>query len=160
MFETTAVSEFSTYETERNKPMPSWNHSIIQANLISEFNALYRKKYRIASELSLDLKNWPSVPDLSVYPKAPLDLHNDVIAMTEPPLCIVEIISPTQSLNELVQKANQYFSHGVRSCWLVFLPLANIYVFSAPNVYQIYRSNEVLVDTVLNIELPLDEVFQ
>lgn len=61
MFETTAVSEFSTYETERNKPMPSWNHR---------------------------------------------------------------------------------------------------YVFSAPNVYQIYRSNEVLVDTVLNIELPLDEVFQ
>lgn len=34
--------------------------------------------------------------------------------MTEPPLCVIEIISPSQSLNELTAKAREYFKHGVK----------------------------------------------
>ncbi|MCB0577823.1 MAG: Uma2 family endonuclease, partial [Phaeodactylibacter sp.] len=74
--------KLSEYETERHKPMPSLNHSIIQANLIRELGLSYKKKYRIASELSLDLSDWPSVPDICIYPKMPLDLRQDVTTMT------------------------------------------------------------------------------
>jgi len=150
----------SQYETERNKPMPSLNHSIIQANLIRELGVLYKKKYRIVSELSLDLSDWPSVPDICIYPKMPIDLHQDKIAMTEAPLCAIEIISPTQTLNELVDKANKYFEHGVRFCWIVLLPLGNIHVFTSPDEYEIYRVSDTLRDTKLDIELPLKEVFE
>ena len=149
----------SEYEIERNKPMPSLNHSLIQSNLIMEL-AIYRQKYSIASELSLDLTDWPSVPDLSFLPKKSMDLKNDVTAITEPPLGVIEIISPSQSLNELVLKADKYFEHGVQSCWLVLPTLGNIYVFSAPDNYQIFRKNEVLTDSVLDIILPLDQVFK
>ncbi|MEO6760178.1 MAG: Uma2 family endonuclease [Saprospiraceae bacterium] len=149
----------SQYETERNKPIPSLNHSIIQLNLGSELRLRYKNRYRIASELSLDLSDWASVPDLCLYAARPLDLQNDQVALSEPPLCTIEIISPSQSLNEMVYKAREYFQHGVQSCWIVLLPLGNIYVFSSPENYEIFRATETLVDPKMDISIPLSEVF-
>lgn len=157
MFDTIAPT---AYETERNKPIPSLNHSVVQLNLGSELRSRYKNNYRVASELSLDLSDWPSVPDICIFPKMPLDLQNDVTAMTEAPLCTVEIISPSQSLTELVTKARDYFRHGVKSCWIVLLPLGNIYVFRSPDEYDIFRANETLHDNVLDISIPLSEVFE
>ncbi len=150
----------SEYEIERNKPMPSFNHAMIQANLITEINVRYRKEYSLASELSLDLSDWFSVPDISLYPKRPLDFNNDRIKVQEVPRCVIEIVSPTQSLNELTEKANAYFAHGVQSCWLVLLPLTTICVFSSPNDYTYFRIHETLQDEVLGISLPLQAVFE
>lgn len=148
----------ATYETERNKPMPSLNHGAIQANLIMELKP-FRRQFRIASELSLELADWPSVPDICIFPKMPLDLRNDVTAVSEAPLCAVEIISPSQSIDELVAKAEKYFEHGVRSCWIVIPTLGNVYVFSSPVDYRIFRDDEVLEDSVLGFSIPLSEVF-
>lgn len=156
---TAVTDEISTYELERNKPMPSLNHGSIQANLIIEL-APFRKKYRIASELSLDLSDWPSVPDICIYPKMEIDLKNDVIAMKEPPLGVIEILSPSQSLSELTTKAAGYFAHGVQSCWIVLPSLANIYVFSSSDDYAIFRATETLHDEKLDISFPLEEVFK
>ncbi|MEO6037298.1 MAG: Uma2 family endonuclease [Saprospiraceae bacterium] len=149
----------SQYETERNKPMPSLNHSIVQLNLGSELRTRYKNRYRIVSELSLDLSDWSSVPDICLYTFRPLDLQNDQVAVSEAPLCTIEIISPSQSLNELVYKAREYFQHGVQSCWIVLLPLGNIYVFSSPENYEIFRATETLLDPKLDIAIPLSEVF-
>lgn len=140
--------------------MPSFNHGSVQANLIYLLKSLYNNHFRIVSELSLDLSDWPSVPDLSIYPKKPLDFKNDVVEMTEPPLGIIEIISPSQSLNELTAKARDYFKHGVKSCWIVMLPLTNIHVFSSPDDYEVFRAHETLHDPALDISIPLKEVFE
>ncbi len=154
------VLEEVDYVTERGKPMPSLNHGTVQANLIMAIGFRYRGKYKVVSELSLSLTGWPSVPDLSIYVHQPLNLRSDVTAMTQPPLCTVEIISPTQSLNELTDKASNYFAHGVQSCWIVLLPLGNIYVFSSPTDYEIFRAYETLHDKMLDISIPLAEVFE
>lgn len=149
----------SDYEIERNKPMPSLNHSSIQTNLVMEL-VPFRHQFRIASELSLSLSNWPSVPDICIYPKMPINLGEDVTAMTEPPLCAIEIISPSQSVDEMREKAEKYFAHGVQSCWIVIPAFANIYVYSSPDEYEIYRAHETLQDAVLGIAIPLKEVFE
>lgn len=150
----------SRYEIERNKPMPSLNHSIVQMNLGSALHHRCKNRYRVVSELSLELADWPSVPDICLFPFRPLDLQNDEVTVSEPPLCAIEIISPSQSLNELVGKARDYFAHGVQSCWIVLLPLGNIYVFSAPGEYQIFRANETLRDPKTDVSIPLAEVFE
>ncbi|HMQ47584.1 MAG TPA: Uma2 family endonuclease [Saprospiraceae bacterium] len=156
---TIATDEISSYELERNKPMPSLNHGAIQANLIIEL-APFRKKYRLASELSIDLSDWPSVPDISIFPKMELDMKQDIISMKEPPLGVIEILSPSQSLAELTTKASSYFAHGVKSCWIVLPSLSNIYVFSSPDDYAIFRASETLHDEVLDITFSLGEVFK
>lgn len=78
------TAALTPYEIERNNPVPSLNHAIIQGNLIFELMLRYKERYSFPSELSLDLAEWPTVPDLAIYPKMKIDLQNDVVAMTEP----------------------------------------------------------------------------
>jgi Uma2 family endonuclease len=156
MVSTTVLTD---YEIERNKPIPSFNHGSIQANLIKEL-VPYWNQYRVVSELSLNLLDWPSVPDLSLYPYKVLDTRTDTIKMTEPPVCAIEILSPTQSIGDLLAKANQYFQHGVQSCWIVLPGLDNIYVFSSPDTYEIFRVHETLKDEKTGISFPVRPVFE
>ena len=157
---TLATAQLSEYEIERNKPLPSLNHGVVQGNLIFLLKSKTKARFTIASELSLDLAEWPSVPDISIFPKRPYDAKNDIIKMPEPPLCAIEILSPTQSLDDLIIKGVSYFGHGVKSCWIVLPALKNIYVFSNADDYEIYRATEILKDPVLDISLPLLEVFE
>jgi Uma2 family endonuclease len=147
------------YQLERGKPMPSEIHGYIQSNLILEIGSAYRSQYNLFSELSLDLNNWGSVPDIAIYPKRKMNFREDRTEVTTPPLCAIEILSPSQSLQELVNKGRSYFQHGVKSCWLVIPSLENIYVFSSPESYSIFRSNQTLSDTALGIELELAKIF-
>ncbi|MFN8356848.1 MAG: Uma2 family endonuclease [Spirosomataceae bacterium] len=155
----TLVLTPSEYEVERGKPMPSKNHSFIQANLVFELTVRYREQYRFGSEMSLRLDDWAAVPDVCIYPTMPLDILHDEISMTTPPLCTVEILSPTQSLTELITKAEKYLQLGVQSCWLVIPEFKNIYVFDQHLNYEIYRAHDTLQDPVLSISLPLQGVF-
>lgn len=148
------------YETERNKPLPSFNHGSIQTNVGFLIKLNYGKKYRAVSELSLELSDWPSVPDVSLYPWKKLDTRHDQIKVSEPPLCVMEILSPTQSLTDLLVKARNYFEHGVQSCWLVLPELDNVYVFSSPDEYEIFKTGETLQDPKIGIEVEVDKIFE
>ncbi|MCB0533655.1 MAG: Uma2 family endonuclease [Lewinellaceae bacterium] len=139
--------------------MPSRNHGYIQGQFLFQLKFLAKNRFTCFSELSLDLANWESVPDIAVYPKMEIDFLHDEISMKEPPLTVIEILSPTQSLQELVSKAEKYFEHGVKSCWLVLLSVRNVYVFSNPTEYVVFTHKEVLKDPVLSVEMPLGEVF-
>lgn len=155
----TEVVQTSDYVTERNKPMPSLNHSLIQTNLIFALGQ-YREKYRIASELSLELSEWPIVPDICLLPSMKMDTSNDQVKVSEPPLCVIEILSPTQSISELLSKAKSYFEHGVQSCWIVLPGLDNIYVFTTPKDYEIFKSGETLEDKKMGIRIDVARVFE
>jgi len=156
-----AQTSLSKYEIERDKPLPSFNHGSIQANLIGLLFP-HRKKIRVVSELKLKLPsdNWESVPDISIFPPIKIDVSNDLIAVTTPPLIAIEILSPTQSLTELTVKAKAYFEHDIKSCWIVIPQFKNIYVFYSMDDYQIFRSTEQLEDKNLGIPLSLKEVFE
>ena len=89
------VIDISDYELQRGKPMPSKLHSRLQANILVQLVNNYQAKYDIFSELSLSLDGWDSVPDICIYEKTEIDYQNDEIELTIPPLCAIEIISPT-----------------------------------------------------------------
>lgn len=153
------TSELTPYEIERGKPMPSKNHGYVQGKFLFLLNLHGEKDYTFFSELSLDLADWESVPDIAIYPKMEIDFVHDEVSMKEPPTSVIEILSPSQSLQELVTKAEKYFTHGVKSCWLVLLSVRNVYVFSSPTEYEIFTHKDVLRDPALSIEIPLAEVF-
>src|SRR5437667_806523 len=103
---TGALARPLTYEEERGKPVPSFNHGAIQANLIGEF--IRQREFRICSELSLELGGEPFTPDLSIYRRGPLDLRHDTLRATDPPLLAVEILSPTQGYQSVMDKVEVY----------------------------------------------------
>ncbi|MCU0444331.1 MAG: Uma2 family endonuclease [Microscillaceae bacterium] len=157
MQKTTIISD---YEIERGKPLPSKLHSLTQLKLAVQLENNYAHQYSFFSELSLSLNGWDSVPDLAIYPKTDIDYNEDEIELKTPPLGVIEILSPTQSFNELKTKAGRYFEVGVKSCWLVIPVVKNIYVFSNREDYEIYKGKETLQDNALNISIELGEVFQ
>src|SRR6266516_7835347 len=102
-----------SYEEERGKPMPSRNHGRVQTNLTGEF--LVQQQFSIYSELTLAIGGANFTPDISIYPREAADYRHDEITRAELPLVAVEILSPSQSHQEVVEKAEVYLRHGVKS---------------------------------------------
>ncbi len=148
-----------TYEEERGKPMPSLNHSLVQTNLILEFAR--QREYRVASELTLQLGSRSYIPDLSVYRRdgsRGIDCRHDIIRMVEVPLVAVEIYSPTQGSQEVMDKVDVYFEHGIQSCWIVSTPIHNITILT-PDGQRHSFSTGVAKDPVCGLTADLETVF-
>ena len=153
--QTTTV--LSDYELERGKPMPSRNHALAQYRLITAFSQ-HGQEYSILPELTLELDGRPFTPDISVYPRLTVDWQHDEIKMTEPPLMTVEILSPKQSLDDLVRKTDAYFKAGVKSCWIVQPTVEAVVVLEAGRKPKVYSEGEV-VDPATQVTVRLIEIF-
>jgi Uma2 family endonuclease len=148
------------YEIERNKPMPSTIHAVIQDNLGFEINLRYRQQFKLLPEISIEIADSYSVPDIAIYPKKQIDVLHDIIRRTDAPLAMIEILSPKQALQDLVDKTEVYFNFGVLSCWIVLPALNAIAVYHQNGKYDFFRQDETLLDRNLNLELPLENIFK
>lgn len=157
----TLILEQNAYETARYKPMPSKNHSRAQMRLSAYMLNHYGQKYEVFPELALRLphafQNY--VPDIAIYEVGKIPVGDDEVQVTEVPLCVVEIMSPSQTLEELVGKIQQYFALGLPSAWLVLPALKNICVYTAPHEYEVYKHTQTLKDAILGIEIDLSKIF-
>lgn len=164
-------------ETE-NEDMGSLYHGTTQANLTALL--LNDERFAVMTELSLDpagldltqfgLKSKDELkPDVCVYrieteTAAPVARRadRDVLKVSKMPDLVIEVLSPTQSVNALLRKFDAFFSLGVRSCWLVMPALEEVRVFSAPSAYKIFdvqRDREVW-DEMMEIRLAVGKIFQ
>ncbi|MEZ4868942.1 MAG: Uma2 family endonuclease [Caldilineaceae bacterium] len=154
-------------EPEDFQEVSSFNHGYIQARLGILFDRL--TDYTPVNEVSLDvsrvdlsqfdLRTREEIkPDVCLYPKRGLSSPKDILRMTEMPLLAVEILSPKQGLYEIVEKFRLYFALGVRSCWLVEPMLRNVTVYRASDEWQTFTADTV-IDDVLNLNIPLAEIF-
>jgi Uma2 family endonuclease len=151
------AATMTSYEEERGKPVPSKNHAIVQSYLILALMQ-HRDKFTILSELSLELNGEPFVPDISVFSKLSIDWHNDEVKLTDPPSLAIEILSPTQAVDDLVKKADTYFAAGVESCWIVQPSLETIVVLT-PNAKPEFHSTGLVVDPATKIEVSVTDIF-
>lgn len=152
----------TTIATEEEIDMGSRNHSYLQIKLGSLLLAL--EQYMVLSDISLDtgaldMNSKEMRPDLALYPKQTIDFLQDEIRMQTMPMLIVEILSPRQSIDEILEKFRCYFKLGVQSCWLVLPPLHTVSVFSAPNKEKTFSQGE-LVDEALGIRLAVETIFR
>ncbi len=150
------------YETERNKPMPSLNHSQIQLNVGFALRTHYRKKYSIVTEVDLELpkSSRPTVPDISIFAKRELLLSKDVLKVKEPPLTTIEILSPKQDLESVKNKIfENYFPAGVKSAWIVVPTTRTVSIFTPDEKFVTYADGK-FTDPATGITLDIDEVFE
>lgn len=157
----TLETTLSAYELERGKPMPSFNHSIVQANISGELRNQLRKTHTITSEINLKLDGQKTVPDLAVFAKRSPDMQHDVLWVQDVPLTTVEILSPKQDLDSLLEKAQAFLAAGVKSCWIVIPGISTVAVFTGPNTYRSFAhgSADALRDEILGVEIPLADIF-
>lgn len=151
------TNDTTSYESERGKPMPSKNHAIVQSGLICAMKD-HRDEFTIVSELSLELDGHPMVPDVSVFPKLAVDWQHDEVKLTEAPAWVIEILSPTQALDDLVKKADIYFAAGVRSYWII-QPSLKLVVALAPDRDPEFHASGTVREPATGIEIPIVEIF-
>jgi Uma2 family endonuclease len=149
----------SDYETERGKPMPSKLHARIQTRITVYLTNHYLEQYEAFTELTLDTPGEKSTPDICLYPLEEVNFFHDEIKRKDPPLATIEIISPSQTLQTLIDKTADYFSFGVKSCWIVLPSLQSVYVFKAPFSHEVFSLGEEIRDPNLDIRIPMDVIF-
>jgi len=136
---------------------PSVNHSYIQSMLIVALSSL--KQYSVFSELSIEIEGKEYVPDISVYKKRRFIPFQDVVRMTEMPLLAIEILSPSQVIQDLTDKIGIYLNAGVQSCWLVIPTTCTVAVCSDLEKVNSYGQGQ-LIDEKLDIKLELKDIFR
>ena len=149
----------SQYEIERGKPMPSKNHSMLQLRIGAELLYHYSDRYNAYSELSLEAPNPSYVPDLCLFPVEPSNWREDEVRVSEVPLTVIEIVSPSQTDTELTEKSKAYFAAGVKSYWLVQPVLRTIFVL-LPTGDELVFHNDILTDPTNSISIDLKKVFR
>ena len=138
--------------------MPSINHSVAQLNVIAAL-LRYEDKFSILPELSLELDGQPFVPDVSIYPRLRVDWRHDEVKRTDPPLMVVEILSPKQSLDALMEKAEGYLKAGVRSCWIVQPVMEAIAILVPGEKPKIVTAGQI-TDPATEITIQVEEIFK
>lgn len=161
-----SVAQHTLAAHEEEEATGSYNHSMIQTNV--GFLLKQLGVYSDFTELSLDtssvqLDNVPKrnemQPDICIYHKRKLSRPFDILQMVGMPLLAVEILSPKQGIQEILEKFAVYFALGVKSCWLVDPMTAVVAVYSSLEQRTVYSTDKV-IDEQLEIRLPFAEIFE
>lgn len=147
--------------------MGSFNHGYIQLRLGGLLDRL--GSFTPVSELSLDVSSidisqfdlkskTELIPDIALYPKRTMSRPTDIQRMTEMPLVAIEILSPCQGFDEILEKFKAYFALGIGSCWLVAPAINTISVYTSPTDWVTFTQGD-LVDETVGLRLSLAEVF-
>lgn len=145
------------YEHERGKPLPSFNHFYVQSQLQFALHAACGDRFFVGGELSLATEPL-TTPDLSICNFRDPDWLHDEVRASEPPITVVEILSPSQSVNEIIPKIETYFRFGIRSVWLVQPPLKQVEVFTPDMDVRVFVEGDV-TDPTLDVSVALDKIF-
>ena len=146
-------------EIQEDRPMPSLNHARVAQNLSVALSGL-RERYTVYPQLTLNLNGWSTIPDLAIYPTGALkpDWLSDREEISEPPTVVIEILSPKQNLQPLLDKVRNYLEHGVKSCWIVVPGMKSVSIYPATGGSRTIVEG-IIRDETSGIEIPHSALF-
>ncbi|MCP4346097.1 MAG: Uma2 family endonuclease [Desulfobacterales bacterium] len=109
--------------------MPSLNHSYTCFQLMRQL--MLNEHIYPLPELTLDIANGVT-PDISVFPKEHINpnFFNDIIKFQQTPVLAIEVISPTQNIQTMLEKARMLVGEGVKAVWTVEPHGHNVFVIT------------------------------
>ncbi len=154
------ITEEIPYKEEISIDMPSKNHSKLQARIASLLSVAYEEIYDVFTELSVEINGKALEPDICIYPISEEDWRKDEITMTKPPITVIEILSPKQAVQDLVDKFDEYFKAGVKSCWLVIPTLEIVDVFIGDIHQKQTYITSVIHDSESKVNIEINKIFR
>lgn len=118
---------------ERN--VGEWDHSRLQT-LLSRYLSMREKQWGIlvVVEQRVQVKATRfRVPDISVLDGPPPD--GGIIV--DPPFLCVEILSPSDRMNEMQERIDDYLNFGVRYVWLLHPRTRRAFVYTLESVQEV-----------------------
>lgn len=138
------TEELEVIETENEEieeEMPSLNHSIICADIAEQIYE--NKKVKALPELTLDIGKGIT-PDLCIYErdKIKADFWKDITRYSQMPVLAIEVISSSQNIQDLLEKAELLIKNGVKAVWTVEPYTRSVFVIDN-NSKQIIQNQAV-----------------
>lgn len=98
--------------------MPSLNHSYICAQIMRQL--LQNNSIQPMPELTLDIDNGLT-PDISVFYRETIcpDFFHDVLKTKLFPILAIEVISASQNIQSLLEKAELLVQSGIKTVWTI-----------------------------------------
>ncbi|MBS1793756.1 MAG: Uma2 family endonuclease [Acidobacteria bacterium] len=103
---------------ELTNEMPSFNHSYLCTEIL--LRLAENERFKPLVELTLDVDKGIT-PDISVFPKEKIkpNFFEDITRFPEMPTLAIEVISASQNIQDLLEKAKLLVAHGVEAVWTV-----------------------------------------
>jgi len=110
--------------------MPSFNHSYLCSQILRHL--FQNPAIFPMPELTLDIGNGLT-PDISVYPSQQVhpNFFRDIPKARQMPLLVIEIVSANQNVQDLLEKAADLVTAGVKTVWTVEPFSRSIFVTTA-----------------------------
>ena len=127
----------------------SLNHSYICAQLMRQL--LRNDHLQVLPELSLDIENGLT-PDISVFPKEQIrpNFFEDVPKVQQLPVLAIEVISASQHIQPMLEKAKMLVKAGVKTVWTIEPYGRSIFVSSTRGEQlfheEVVESDDIKVD--------------
>jgi Uma2 family endonuclease len=149
------------------KVSPKFRHVALQGELLQRINGFGRPRRLAyaAVELRATFAGASVVPDVAVYlwDRIPRDAAGELVDdVFDPPDIAVEVISPGQTIRELVQRCQWYVANGVPVSLLVHPERQTVMIFRAGAEARTLRGPDRidLDDLLPGFELTVDELFE
>ena len=126
---------------KQDEEMPSLNHSYICLQILRQL--LQNEKVEPLPELTLDIANGLT-PDISIFPKEQIhpNFFRDVPKFQQMPVLAIEVISSSQTIQELLEKAAQLIQAGVKVVWTIEPHSRSIFV-TTPSEEKLFHDGIV-----------------
>ncbi len=134
------VEEILEEQTEERE-LPSFNHSYICAEVIEQISE--NKMFKALPELTLDIGNGLT-PDVSIYLRNQIkpNFLRDFPKYPEMPLVAIEVISASQNIQDLLEKAQVLVTNGVKAVWTIE-PFSNSIFVTTAEGEKLFHNQEI-----------------
>jgi Uma2 family endonuclease len=156
-----------TYElikgTAIAKMSPKYFHSRTTGKTFAILDHWCQERGRVGIEWAFDLdEETAPVPDLLYisYDRLPITWSENTACPVSPELAI-EIISPGQSLGQMIIKAESYLQGGVQQVWIIDPKFQSLTVLSIDRAIQTLIDSMIFTDEIFTgLEFTVDQLFK
>jgi len=149
--------EILTIADEDDDEMPTMIHGELQLMLLRLLMQCLKAEFRVLPPVTFQGVGRKFTPDVVVYPKDYRQVPESSLVL-EPPLLAVEIISPGQTMRDMVNKCQGMVASGVEECWIVEPANETVTVCTAERRFALH-AGEMLTYHRLQTPLRVDDVF-
>jgi Uma2 family endonuclease len=141
------------------------------AGILDQYLGMFARTHRLGRALiefifRIDqAKNLPRRPDVAFVSHTSWPVHRrvpDVPVWDMVPDLAIEIVSPSNTADHILEKIHDYFKAGVRGVWVVYPRQQEVYVYASPTQIQVLQLGQELDggDLVPGFRLPLAALFE
>lgn len=142
---------------EVQKPLPKKLHALIQKFLLLALNRDLPSMYEVLPELNVLCGQDRLVPDLTVASRDARYIEGD---LADPAAFVVEILSPGQSLSDLIGKADRIVRSGTPLCWVFWGEARRAWMYTSSDMEEAREVISASLPGSNRLDVRLDELWE